>query len=222
MAPRNVPVTQSSKPSGWLGRLELLRMNRTHSAVTDWGLQHVSIRPHDTILDIGCGGGRTIAKLANKCTAGKVYGVDYSETSVTASRKTNSAAIARGSVDVGLGSVSHLPFPEGTFDLVTAVETHFWWPDLPGDVREILRVSKPGGTLILVAEVYRGANTAASRVLERRVDRTGLLMLSVDDHRRLLADAGFCEVHVDTRPGRGWICATGRKPFAAASANAAP
>jgi cyclopropane fatty-acyl-phospholipid synthase-like methyltransferase len=72
MAPRNVPVTQSSKPSGWLGRLELLRMNRSHSAVTDWGLHHISIRPHDTILDIGCGGGRTIAKLAEQCTAGKV------------------------------------------------------------------------------------------------------------------------------------------------------
>src|SRR5215469_9311174 len=109
MAPRNVPVTQSSKPSGWLGRLELLRMNKSHSAVTDWGLQHISIGPHDTILDVGCGGGRTIAKLAERCTAGKVYGVDYSETSVTASRKANAAAIARGGVDVRLGAVSQLP-----------------------------------------------------------------------------------------------------------------
>jgi DNA-binding Xre family transcriptional regulator len=96
-------------------------MNRSHSAVTDWGLHHISIRPHDTILDIGCGGGRTIAKLAEKCTAGKVYGVDYSETSVTASRKTNSAAIAHGGVEVRHGFVSQLPFPEGTFDLITAV-----------------------------------------------------------------------------------------------------
>jgi ubiquinone/menaquinone biosynthesis C-methylase UbiE len=152
-------------------------MNWSHSAVTDWGLQHVSIGPHDTILDIGCGGGRTIAKLAEQCTAGKVYGVDYSETSVAASCKTNSAAIAHGRVEVRHGSVSQLPFHEGAFDLITAVETHFWWPDLPGDMREVFRVSKPGGKLILIAEVYKGANTAVSRLLERRLDRTGLLML---------------------------------------------
>ena len=42
------------------------------------------------------------------------------------------------------------------FDLVTAVETHFFWPDLPNDVREVLRVLKPGGTFLLIAEVYRG------------------------------------------------------------------
>jgi 2-polyprenyl-3-methyl-5-hydroxy-6-metoxy-1,4-benzoquinol methylase len=38
-------------------------MNRRHSRVTDWGLQQVAIREHDTILDVGCGGGRTVAKL---------------------------------------------------------------------------------------------------------------------------------------------------------------
>jgi cyclopropane fatty-acyl-phospholipid synthase-like methyltransferase len=112
-------------------------------AVTDWGLRHVSIRPDNTILDIGCGGGRTVARLAEECTAGKVYGVDYSETSVTASCKTNSAAIAHGGVEVRHGSVSQLPFPEGMFDLITAVETHFWWPDLPGDVREVFASASP-------------------------------------------------------------------------------
>jgi ubiquinone/menaquinone biosynthesis C-methylase UbiE len=195
-------------------------MNKRHSAVTDWGLHHISVGPHDTILDVGCGGGRTIAKLAEKCTAGKVYGVDYSETSVAASCKTNAEAIAQGIVEVRHGSVSQLPFPDGMFDLVTAVETHFWWPDLPGDVREVFRVSKPGGTLILIAEVYKGANTAVARLLERRADRTGLLMLSVDEHRQLLADAGFSEVQVHTKPDQGWICSIGRKPLAATSANA--
>ena len=212
-------MRQVRKPSRWLGQSTVKGMNERHSPLTDWGLTHVEVKPQDTILDVGCGGGRTIAKLAEQCTAGKVYGLDYSETSVTASRKTNSAAIAHGRVEVRHGSVSQLPFPAGTFDLITAVETHFWWPDLPGDVRETFRVGKPGGKLILIAEVYKGANTAVSRLLERRVDRTGLLMLSVDEHRQILADAGFSEVQVHTEPGKGWICAIGQKPFAALSAN---
>jgi len=42
-------------------------------------LSHVSIKPHDEILDVGCGGGRTIAKLTEIASAGKVYGIDYSK-----------------------------------------------------------------------------------------------------------------------------------------------
>jgi cyclopropane fatty-acyl-phospholipid synthase-like methyltransferase len=38
-------------------------MNRRHAKVTEWGLSHVSIRKGDTTLDIGCGGGATIARL---------------------------------------------------------------------------------------------------------------------------------------------------------------
>ena len=38
--------------------------------------------------------------------------------------------------------------------------------------------------------------------------------LSADEHRTLLANAGFVEVNVDALPGKGWICVVGRKPAA--------
>ena len=50
----------------------------------------------------------------------------------------------------------HVAIPRCTFDGVTAVETHYYWPDLPTNVREILRVPKPGGTFALIAETCRG------------------------------------------------------------------
>lgn len=53
------------------------------------------------------------------------------------------------------------------FDLVTAVETHFWWPNLQADMREIFRVLKAGGKLIVIAEVYKGANTTVVRLAEK-------------------------------------------------------
>jgi hypothetical protein len=58
-------TSQCQKPRGLFGRFVLWSMNRRHSAVTDWGLHHVVIEARDTILDAGCGGGRTLAKLAN-------------------------------------------------------------------------------------------------------------------------------------------------------------
>jgi len=188
-------------------------MNKSHFKLTDWGLGHVSIQPHYTILDIGCGGGKTVSKLAAITTQGKVYGVDYSEASVAASTKMNARWIELGRVEVRQGSVSQLPFQDGVFDLVTAVETHFWWPDLPNDVREVFRVTKPGGRFLLIAEVYKGANTAISRMLEKQADRTGLLMLSPDEHRELLVNAGYSDVEVIEQRHKGWICAIGKKPL---------
>ena len=213
VATRTTPQSVWSKPSGWFGRFTLWRMNASHSKLTDWGLQHVSIENQYTILDVGCGGGRTISKLTAIATQGKVYGVDYSEASVASTRRTNARWIALGRVEARLGSVSQLPFPDAMFDLVTAVETHFWWPDLPADMREVFRVAKPGGKFIVIAEVYKGAITAIARLAEKHAAQTGMTLLSVGEHRELLANAGFSDVQVIENRPKGWICAFGKKPI---------
>jgi len=146
---------QVRKPGKWVGRPFAWLMNFSHSNLTNWGLQNTRIDPDFTILDIGCGGGRTIQKLASVALNGKVYGVDYAAGSVAAARAKNAESIRAGRVEVLRGSVSKLPFPDSMFDLVTAIETQYYWPDLANDVREILRVLKPGGTVIIIAETYK-------------------------------------------------------------------
>jgi SAM-dependent methyltransferase len=205
-------VNQCQKPQGWLGRVVLRLMNARHSKVTDWGLSHVSVEKRDIILDVGCGGGRTVSKLAALATLGKVYGVDYSRESVAASNRTNQPWINMARVGIQEASVSHLPFSEGMFDLVTAVETHFWWPDLPADMREILRVLKPGGKLVIIAEVYKGASTATAKLAEKYLPLSGMKLLSAHEHRELFANAGYSDVQIIEEPGKGWICCMGRKP----------
>jgi ubiquinone/menaquinone biosynthesis C-methylase UbiE len=211
VAGASAPVSQCQKPRGWLGRFTLWRMNLSHSKLTDWGLAHISIQEDYAILDVGCGGGRTVWKLAAIATQGKVYGIDYSEASVAATTAANGRSIEAGRVEVVHGSVSQLPFADGMFDLVTAVETHFWWSNLPGDMREILRVLKPGGTLILVAEIYKGANTMAARLAEKYAALTRMALLSVDEHHELFANAGYSNVQVIEKKDKGWICCIGRK-----------
>src|SRR5215472_8561068 len=103
---------QVRKPSGRMGRAVVERMNLSHAGLTDWGLEQVQVGPAFTILDVGCGGGRTIHVLAARASAGHVDGVDYSEASVEASRETNRAAVDSGRVEVQLGSVSKLPFAD--------------------------------------------------------------------------------------------------------------
>jgi ubiquinone/menaquinone biosynthesis C-methylase UbiE len=188
-------------------------MNVRHSKVADWGLKHVSIEKHDTILDVGCGGGRTVRKLAALATAGKVYGIDHSEESVAAARRTNERWIEMGRVEIRQGSVSRLPFSDDMFDLATAVETHVFWPDLPADMREVLRVLKPGGTLIIIAEVYKGGkHIRIQELAERFVELTNMTLLSVHEHSELFSNAGYSDVRIIEECAKGWICGIGRKP----------
>ena len=202
--------TMVRRPVGLPGKLSLWRMNISHSAVTDWGLGHVQIAPQFTILDVGCGGGRTIDKLATLASAGRVSGIDISAQSVAVSRKTNAKWIAAGRVDIQQSPVSKLPFTDAQFDLVTAVETHYYWPEPVADLREILRVLKPGGRMALIAETYKGQ--ALEALMQPAMKLIGARYLTVDEHRDLLTQAGYTDVTIDVQPARGWICAVGTKP----------
>ena len=93
-------VRQCRKPTGPLCSRVVRLMNRSHSSLTDWGLGHTSIAENETVLDLGCGGGQTIRKLAAIASSGKVYGVDYSAASVTASRRLNRTGVAAGRIEV--------------------------------------------------------------------------------------------------------------------------
>jgi ubiquinone/menaquinone biosynthesis C-methylase UbiE len=212
MTGRSSRVNQCQNPTGWVGRLVLRNMNSRHSQVTDWGLSHASIGKQDVILDVGCGGGRTVSKLATMAAQGKVYGIDHSAESVAMALRTNKQWIDMARVEVREASVSRLPFSDGAFDVITAVETHFWWPALPTDLREVLRVLKPGGRLILIAEVYKGSGAFTSRAMERYSEKTGMALLSVEEHRGLLTNAGYAGIQVITEPRKGWICCIGSKP----------
>lgn len=204
-------INQVKKPSRWTGRFFLGLMNISHSRLTDWGLQHVQIKPDFTILDVGCGGGRTIQKLAAVATEGKVYGIDYANGSVAASHANNLSLIEAGRVEIQKASVSQLPFAENRFDLVTAVETQYYWPDPVKDMQEILRILKPDGVLVVVAESYRkGAYNKIQRPIMKLL---GSSNLSVDDQRELFLAAGYTDVQIWEERSKGWICAIGKKPY---------
>lgn len=104
-------ANQCRKPGWWIGRLVARNMNARHSEVTDWGLSHVSFETHFTILDVGCGGGRTINKLAAIASDGKVYGIDYSPASVAVARRTNAALIDAGAWTCGRAPCRACRFP---------------------------------------------------------------------------------------------------------------
>jgi len=180
-------VRQVKKPDRFVGRLFAWMMNGSHAPLTDWAFTHLGTLEGATALDVGCGGGQTIKKLSAK--AAQVYGIDYAAGSVATSRAHNKRLIAERRVHVERASVSRLPFADDKFDLVTAIETQYYWPNLQGDMKEILRVLKPGGRLMVVAENYKGARNDA--VLGTVMKLLGSSRLSMDDQRALFLSAGY-------------------------------
>jgi len=203
-------LLQARKPDKWFGRIFAVAMNKSHEAMTAWGLGHVTIESQFHILDVGCGGGRTIEKLAAIARTGVIYGIDYAEGSVAVARKHNASLIEAGHVVIQKASVSQLPFPDNTFDLVTAIETQYYWPDLNGDMREILRVLKPAGRLAVIAEMYKGGKYDRLKWPVMWLLRSS--HLSVSDHRELFSSTGYGNAEIFEEPNKGWICGTATKP----------
>ena len=204
-------MRQVRKPSRWVGLVIVKGMNESHAGLTDWGLSHVAIGKQWTILDIGCGGGRTVGELAKAADAGKVYGIDYAEGSVAASRNHNRQLIADGRVHIERGSVSKLPFSDCMFDLVTAIETQYYWPHLQDDMKEVRRVLKPGGKLLVIAENYKGGRFDW---FEGPVMRflLGSSRLGPQDQRSLFEGSGYTDIQIAEERRKGWICIVGTKP----------
>ena len=144
--------TNCACPKGRMGRAMLKFMNLCHAPLTNWGLGLADIQDGWTILDIGCGGGATLKRLLERSRDAQVYGIDISEESVAKARKVNAKELDK-QVFVCQGSAEKLPYEDNKFDLVTAVETVYFWPNLPSCLQEVNRVLKPGGRFVIMVEV---------------------------------------------------------------------
>jgi SAM-dependent methyltransferase len=203
-------LRQCRKPKGRFGRFLARGMNFGHSGITKWGLGFIDIACDATALDIGCGGGKTVERLAAIAANGKVVGIDYSPDAVAVARKKNRAFINEGRVEILQEAVSSMQFSNGAFDLVTAVETHYFWPDFRNDLKEVYRVLKQGGQLLIVGAVYR--NKKFDRRNQRIVSAIGMIYLSIEEFRDILGSVGFSEFDAFEEKEKGWICVRCIKP----------
>ena len=180
--------SQCARPEGSLGRVMLSFMNYTHGPLTNWGLKLVDIQDGWTMLDVGCGGGFTIRRLLNRSKDAQVYGIDISEESVAKAKKVNAEVLDK-QVFVTQGSAEKLPYENEKFDLVTAVETVYFWPNLPGCLQEVHRVLKPGGKFAILVEVV-DSDSKWTSVVE------GMTAYTPEQIKSLLDDAGFAHTEI--------------------------
>jgi SAM-dependent methyltransferase len=135
------------------------------------------------ILDAGCGSGRMLDELSQ---FGEVAGVDLSPSAVAAAR-------ARGHTSVWRARVEELPFADASFDLVTCLDVIEHTPDDVRAMRELFRVTRPGGRLLVTAPAYQSLWSAHDERNEhyRRYRRRSLRDVAARAGWQLVRDTHF-------------------------------
>ena len=124
-------------------------------------------------------------RLLKRSKNGTVYGIDISEESVAKARAVN-ADVLNKQVFIRQGSAEKLPYKNESFDLVTAVETVYFWPNLPECLQEVRRVLKPGGYFVIMVEVADEDSKWTSLV-------DGMTAYPPEQLKAMLDDAGFIQ-----------------------------
>lgn len=189
------------KPKGIGGKIMVNMMNIGHSSMAKWGLTHIKVKNNSICLDIGCGSGANVKRLLGKAPYGKVTGIDYSETSVIKSKKVNKAGIKDGHCEILQANVMDLPFDNDVFDLITAFETIYFWPDILEAFKQVHRVLKPNGTFMICNEV-NGENPKDEK-WAKIID--GMKIYNSEQIRKSLESSGFIDIKINKNE-KNWLC----------------
>lgn len=194
-------LNQTRKPEGRLGKMMISSMNSGHARVSDWGMSCLGEVEPESILEIGCGGGRNAGELLKKYACATVTAVDYSYLSVEKTIEYNRENVDRGRCTVLQADVSQLPFPDASFDLATAFETIYFWPGLVHCFSEVARVLRLGGIFLIVNEA--DGSDPSSLKYEKIID--GMKVYPPEKIRAALMEAGFTEVEVIGHGSKPWV-----------------
>ncbi len=119
----------------------------TYRPVHDAVLGALRARALASVLDLGCGTGQLLRRMADELPACRLVGCDYSPGMLAhAAARLRAAPSAPALVR---GDASHLPFRNGSFDAVVSTEAFHWFPDHHAALAELARILVPGGTLLL-------------------------------------------------------------------------
>jgi ubiquinone/menaquinone biosynthesis C-methylase UbiE len=194
-----VSAGQAARPRGRVGRAFGWMWLRVNGPINRRAVEALELRHGESVLEIGCGPGDAVRRLVQGGQARRIVAIDHAAAMVETARTLNREAMREGIVDIRECSVSAMPFREGSFDAVLAVNSVQFWPHLRLDLKSVLRILKPGGRLLV----------AMRMTMEPRARRRCEMLL------RALPNAGFVEVTMEEATTRAMRVALifGKRPI---------
>ncbi|MGH3314593.1 MAG: class I SAM-dependent methyltransferase [Nocardioidaceae bacterium] len=134
-----LPRGRWGRLAGWL----MLWTNRQR------GLRELlDIRAGERVLEIGYGPGGLI-RVLTRTGAAQICGVDPSPQMRDLAVRRHRKHANGGRVDLRVGTAEHTGLPPASFDCVVSVSSVALWPDLSAGLRELHRVTRPGGRVVI-------------------------------------------------------------------------
>ncbi|MDZ7733929.1 MAG: methyltransferase domain-containing protein [Acidimicrobiia bacterium] len=120
-----------------------------------------------SVLDVGCGLADVLLSLADDVPGCRLVGVDTSEQMVaTARRRADEAGVV---ATFDQASATELPFDDGEFDATRTERVLQWLEEPQHAVDELARVTRPGGSVVVLDSDWRTFGSTVDQELERRV-----------------------------------------------------
>ncbi len=173
------------------------------------------------VLDVGCGGGQTVAEALSRRPDLRITGLDLAWGQVKRARRRS----GRSGASFVRGSALDLPFATGSFDVVVSVASIKHWPDPRRGLAECVRILRPSGRLLVVEAdrscrledarefVSRWKLPRLSRPLYLALFRTWVAgrSLDLDEARALAADLPLVGLEVQRIPRTPALAISGRR-----------
>jgi ubiquinone/menaquinone biosynthesis C-methylase UbiE len=145
-------------------------------------LERLAVEKSDSVLELGFGSGRLLFAVAARATAGLVAGVEPEEYALRHARRRCERLVREGRVALMQGTSRDLSaFAPAAFDKVFGVNVAYFWQDALPHLREIRRVLRPGGQVLL----GYGADLP-SAALERGLAATGFDQIRTEPEDRMV------------------------------------
>ncbi|MGY1690967.1 class I SAM-dependent methyltransferase [Geodermatophilus sp. SYSU D01105] len=169
-------------------------------------LDIADVRPGQAVLDAACGTGIVARTAADRLAGnGRVVGLDLNEAMLTVARRV------RPDLEWRQGDVAALPFPDAEFDAVLCSMALMFFPDRDASLREMVRVTRPGGVVALCVPAALPDQPAYGPFVDMVVAHAGDAARSLlgtywscgdlDRLRATLTDAGLQVVATRTHVG---------------------
>ncbi|MGY1682189.1 class I SAM-dependent methyltransferase [Geodermatophilus sp. SYSU D01176] len=126
------------------------------------------VAPGQSVLDVACGTGVVARTVADRQGGdGRVVGVDLNDGMLAVARRI------RPELEWRRADAAELPFPDGTFDTVLCQMALMFFPDRAAALREMARVTRPGGTVAVCVPAALDAQPAYGPFVEMAVGHAG-------------------------------------------------
>ncbi len=178
------------KPEGETGMEVAYYMNEGNAGMNRFAISKLTPETNHKVLEIGMGNGYFAKEVLEKIPFGFYTGFDYSATMVRAAEELNKDKVGEGRMRFLEGKAANMPFDDGSFEWVFTSNTIYFWEEPAKELKEIKRVLKPGGTLLLAMRPEETMNNIP-------LTKYGFHIRTKETVHNMLQMGGFTEIKTE-------------------------